>query len=256
MKKIKPSSIYLAVVLIILYLPVLVVIAYSFNASKLTTVWGGFSLTWYKKLFQNRVLLDTLKNSLLLGVLSCGVSAVIGTIGALGMVRSSFKLKGLVENISIVPIMVPEIILGMAFLSVFSFLGLKFGMMTLVLAHCAFCVPYIFLMVKGGLAGIDPALADAARDLGASDLRTFRDITLPLIVPSILSGVFLAFAMSLDDVIISFFVTGPETNTLPVKIYSQLKMGVTPEINALCTIMLFVTLAVVVLSNVFAKKRR
>ena len=256
MKKWKPSSIYLAIVLVIMYLPVITVVVYSFNASKLTTVWGGFSLAWYEKLFQNRTLLETLKNSLILGVSSCGISAVIGTVGALGMARSNFKLKGLVENISIVPIMIPEIILGMAFLSVFSFLGLKFGMMTLIIGHCAFCVPYIFLMVKGALAGIDAALPDAARDLGASDLRSFWDITLPLIVPSILSGAFLAFAMSLDDVIISFFVTGAETNTLPVKIYSQLKMGVTPEVNALCTVMLVVTFTAVILFNLFAKKQR
>ncbi len=254
MKKLRPSHFYLAVVLIIMYLPVLVVIAFSFNASKLSTIWEGFSLTWYQKLLQNTVLLDTLKNSLILGIVSCGVSAVIGTAGAVGMAWSKFPLKNMVENVSIIPVMIPEIILGMAFLSFFSMLGLRFGMMTLVIAHCAFCVPYIFMMVKGALAGIDPSIPDAARDLGASSLRAFWDITLPLIVPAILSGSFLAFAMSLDDVVISFFVTGPETNTLPVKIYSQLKMGVTPEINALCTVMLAVTFIIVILSNMFRKK--
>lgn len=254
MKKCKPSHIYLAIVLLIMYLPVLVVIGFSFNNSKLSTVWSGFSLMWYEKLFQNTVLLDTLKNSLILGIASCGISAVIGTAGAVGMARSKFLLKGAVESVSLIPIMIPEIILGMAFLSFFSMLGMRFGMMTLIIAHCAFCVPYIFMMVKGALAGIDPAIPDAARDLGASDLRAFWDITLPLITPAILSGSFLAFAMSLDDVVISFFVTGPETNTLPVKIYSQLKMGVTPEINALCTVMLAVTFFVVILSGLFRKK--
>ena len=254
MKKLKPSHIYLAIVLIIMYLPVLVVIAFSFNASKLSTIWEGFSFIWYRKLFENAVLLNTLKNSLILGVASCGISAVIGTAGAVGMARSKFPLKSAIENISIIPVMIPEIILGMAFLSFFSLLGMKFGMMTLIAAHCAFCVPYIFMMVRGALAGIDPSIPDAARDLGATDLRAFWDVTLPLILPAILSGSFLAFAMSLDDVIISFFVTGPETNTLPVKIYSQLKMGVTPEINALCTIMLAVTFIIVILSNLFRKK--
>lgn len=254
MKKCKPSHIYLGIVLLIMYLPVLVVIGFSFNNSKLSTVWSGFSLMWYEKLFQNTVLLDTLKNSLILGIASCGISAVIGTAGAVGMARSKFLLKGAVESVSLIPIMIPEIILGMAFLSFFSMLGMRFGMMTLIIAHCAFCVPYIFMMVKGALAGIDPAIPDAARDLGASDLRAFWDITLPLITPAILSGSFLAFAMSLDDVVISFFVTGPETNTLPVKIYSQLKMGVTPEINALCTVMLAVTFFVVILSGLFRKK--
>lgn len=254
MKKIKPSHVYLALILLVMYLPILVVIVFSFNASKMSTVWDGFSLMWYEKLFGNTVLLDTLKNSLILGVTSCGISAVIGTVGAVGMARSKFPMKSTVENIAIIPVMIPEIILGMAFLSFFSMLGLHFGMMTLVIAHCAFCVPYIFMMVKSALSTLDPAIADAARDLGASEMRAFWDITLPLIVPAILSGSFLAFAMSLDDVVISFFVTGPTTNTLPVKIYSQLKMGVTPEINALCTVMLAVTFIVMILSNLFRKK--
>lgn len=255
-KTIKASHIYLAILLLVMYLPVIVVVIYSFNSSKISTVWGGVSLIWYEKLFQNSVLLDTLKNSLILGVVSCGISAVIGTVGAVGMVRSRFRLQRVLENVVLLPIMIPEIILGMAFLAVFSMLGLRFGMMTLVIAHTAFCVPYIFMTVKGSLAGMDPAIADAARDLGASDIRAFWDITLPLITPAILSGSFLAFAMSLDDVVISFFVTGPETNTLPIKIYSQLKMGVTPEINALCTVMLGVTFVVMILYSIFQRKAK
>lgn len=243
------SKIYLIVILIIMYLPVVMVIIYSFNDSKSDAVWGGFTLDWYAKMFQNQSLMESLRNSLILAGISCLMAAVIGTVGAVGIVRIDFKSKGIVENLSMVPIMIPEIIMGMVFLAVFSFLNLPFGMLTLIIAHTSFCVPYIFIIVKGRLVGIDKSIEEAAQDLGASQMRTFIDITLPLILPAVLSGVLLAFAMSLDDVVISFFVTGPETNTLPIKIYSQIKVGVSPEINALCTVMLFVTFLIVSLSN-------
>ncbi len=254
-KKFGPSDLFLIGVLLLYYLPILVVILFSFNDSKLATVWSGFSLRWYEKLFSDRVLLETLKNSLILAGISCGVSAVIGTVGAVGLVRSRGKLSTLLESVSIIPIMIPEIILGMAFLAFFSYLSLKFGMLTLVLAHTAFCVPYILLSVKGALVGMDQSLTDAAQDLGATSARAFWDVTLPEILPSVLSGVFIALAMSLDDVVISFFVAGPTTNTLPVKIYSQLKMGVTPEINALCSLMLAASVVLVLLALLPRRKK-
>ena len=138
--------------------------------------------------------------------------------------------------------MIPEIILGMVFMAFFSLLGLPFGMTTLILAHTAFCIPYVYMLVKARLVGMDKSLVEAALDLGASPLRVFFDITLPLLLPAIVSGMLLAFAMSIDDVIISVFVTGVNTNTLPLKIYTQLKTGVTPKINALCTLMFAATL--------------
>ena len=145
--------------------------------------------------------------------------------------------------------MVPEIILGMAFLAVFTFLDLPMGMFTLVLAHTTFCVPYIFIIVKGRLAGMDPSIVEAARDLGASEARAFFDITLPLIAPGVVSGALLAFAMSMDDFIISFFVTGATTTTLPLKVYSSVKTGVSPQVNALCTLTLFAVAVLVALSK-------
>ncbi len=242
-------KVYLIALLLVMYLPIVIVIVYSFNASKIDAQWTGFTLDWYARLFQNDALMDALKNSLLLATLSCAASAVIGTIGAVGIVRADLKTKGLIENISAIPIMIPEIILGMAFLAFFSFLRLPFGMLTLVIAHTSFSIPYIFILVKSRLVGIDKSIGDAARDLGATQARMFFDITLPLLAPAVVSGMLLAFAMSLDDVVISFFVTGAETNTLPVKIYSQLKVGVTPEINALCTVMLLVTFLVILTSQ-------
>ena len=204
----------------------------------------------------DRDLKEALRNSLILAALSCSASAVIGTLGAVGMSRIQSKSKGIVEYISTIPIMIPEIILGMVFLAFFSLLGLPFGMTTLVLAHTTFCIPYIFMMVKARLIGMDKSLEEAARDLGASPVRAFFDIVLPLIMPAIASGMLLAFAMSFDDVVISIFVTGPKTNTLPIKIYTKMKTGVTPEINALSTVILVVTVFLLFLSSRIKKKQK
>ena len=242
--------------LLILYLPIAVVIFYSFNESRLTVEFTGFSLKWYEMLWRDRDMKEALLNSIVLGFASCGIAAVIGTLGAIGMVRVDYKSKGMMEYLSTVPIMIPEIILGMVFLAFFSLLHLPFGMTTLILAHTTFCVPYIFMMVKARLIGIDRSLEEAARDLGASPVRTFFDITFPLIMPAVLSGSLLAFAMSFDDVVISIFVNGPKVNTLPVKVYTQLKTGVTPEINALCTIILLVIILVFFISDLWNRKKR
>lgn len=255
-KRFSFSLLYSVILLIFMYLPIVVVVVYSFNSSRNSTVWGGVTLDWYKKMAGNRGLLEALKNSLILAVLSSFAAGIIGTLGAVGMARIDWKSKGAVEYISTLPIMIPEIILGMVFMAFFAALGLPFGMVTLVLGHTTFCVPYVFMMVKSSLVGIDKTLVEAAKDLGASERKAFFDITLPLIMPAVLSGMLLAFAMSLDDVVISIFVTGARTNTLPIRIYTQLKSGVTPEINALCSIMLVVTFAAVGLSRKIGKSRR
>ena len=254
-KRFKLSNLYLALVMAITYLPLLIVVVFSFNDSKLTVGWKGFTLRWYQQLFRNAALMEALGNSILLGVLSCLFAAVIGTLGAIGMARVHYKTKGMMEYLSTIPMIVPEIILAMAFMAFFSTMGLPFGMVTLVISHTAFCIPYVFMMVKARLVGIDKSLEEAARDLGASPARTFWDITLPLIMPAVLSGCILAFAMSFDDVVISLFVTGPTLSTLPIKVYTQLKTGVTPEINALCTMILLVVILGLVGYNVLTSKR-
>ncbi len=259
MKKKHPlSALYLAAVLIFMYLPVTVVVIYSFNASEIDSVWGGLTLDWYRKLFGNGSMLQALRTSLRVAIWCCPISALIGTLGAVFIPDSRLPAKNVVVDISMIPMMIPEIILGMSFLMFFSLVGIPSGMFTLVVAHCSFCIPYVYVIVRARLNGIDPSINEAARDLGASPARAFFDIIVPMIAPGIASGILLSFAMSLDDVVISFFVNGPTTNTLPLKIYSQLKTGVTPEVNALCTIMLAVTFAVVALSriNVFGKKEK
>ncbi len=254
MKKKSPwGPVYLALVLLLMYLPIAVVVIFSFNGnpSRNAAVQfsGPLSLQWYEGLFApEKGYSDALLTSLRIALMSVSVSAVIGTLGAVGLVRRQVKrtLAGraanatltLFEQMTMLPIMIPEIILGIAFLALFSALRVPFGELTLVLSHITFCVPYIFITVKSRLTTLDPALNEAARDLGASPARAFLTVTLPLVLPAVLSGSLLAFAMSMDDFVISFFVNGAETTTLPLKVYSSVKVGVTPAVNALCTVML------------------
>ena len=240
------EKIYLGIIFFLMYLPVAVVVIFSFNESKLPVRLTGFSLQWYEKLFADSAMMEALVNSLILGVASCVVSAVIGTLGA----------EGALEYISILPLMIPEIILGMVLMAFFYMLNLPFGMLTLLIGHTVFCVPYILMEVKARLVGMDPSLEEAARDLGATSMRAFLDVTLPLIMPAVASGSLLAFAMSMDDVVISIFINGPRLSTLPIKVYTQIKTGVTPEINALCTIMLAFTVVILLVYSLIKKLKR
>ena len=230
------AGFYMGLIFFLMYLPIAVVIVFSFNESKLPVKFTGFSLKWYQELFYDRAMLEAL--------------------GAVGLSRIHWKSKGALEYISILPLMIPEIILGMVLMAFFYMLNLPFGMLTLLIGHTVFCVPYILMEVKARLAGMDPALEEAARDLGAGPFRAFWDITLPLIMPAVISGSLLAFAMSMDDVVISIFVTGPRLSTLPIKVYTQLKTGVTPEINALCTILLAATLIIFIVYSLITKKKK
>lgn len=263
--KSKAPWIYVAVITVITYIPILLTVIYSFNESKITSVWEGFSLKWYEELFRDEDMAEALLNSIVLAGLSCLSAVVIGTTGAIGMQRYGTqryraqkwagRFNGVVSYISLMPLMIPEIILGMVFLAAFSFMQLPFGMLTLVIAHTTFCVPYVFMTVRARLAGMDKSMEEAARDLGASGAQVFFDITLPAILPAILSGILLSFAMSFDDVVISIFVTGATVNTLPIKIYTRMKTGVTPEINALAAVMLAVTIVILLLSNLLGRQR-
>ena len=248
--------VYVGLVTVLTYVPILLTVVYSFNESKISSVWGGFSLRWYGELLRDRDLREALVNSLILALFSCLAAAVIGTTGAIGMYRKKSRLNEAVAMVSMLPIMIPEIILGMVFLSVFSLMNLPFGMVTLVIAHTAFCIPYVYSMVSTRLVGMDKSLEEAAMDVGAGPFRVFWDVTFPAIAPGILSGVMLSFAMSFDDVVISIFVTGSRVNTLPVKIYTKLKTGVTPEINALATVLLAVTVLLLAGAALVGRQKR
>lgn len=250
------QKVYLSLILLLMYVPMLLVVVYSFNKSNITTVWSGFSLSWYGELFADREMAEALKNSLIIAFITSAVSALLGTLCAVGIYKGRTALDRGVKKLASVPLMLPEIITGILFLLIFSALGLRLGIFTIVVAHSSFCIPYVYMTVTGSLEQLDESTTDAARDLGADKIRTFFEITVPQLMPGIISGALLSFAMSMDDVIISFFVTGPGTNTLPVKIYSQLKKGVTPEVNALCTLMLAVTVLIVVIAAIAGKKKR
>ena len=252
-RRISFSTVYLALGLVIIYLPIALVILYSFNESKLSSVWGGFSLKWYRTLFADKAMFQALGNSLILGLSASLAAGVVGTLGAVGFDRVRPRSRRLIEYLTSLPLMTPEIILGMVFMAFFGMLGIPFGMGTLILSHTTFCIPYVFMLVQARLVGMDRSLAEAARDLGAGERQVFFTITLPLLLPAIVSGMLLSFAMSLDDVIISLFVTGVNVNTLPIKVYTALKTGVTPEINALCTLLLAATLLLVGLSMLWSK---
>ena len=255
-RRISFSTVYLALGLVIIYLPIALVILYSFNESKISSVWGGFSLKWYRTLFADKAMFQALGNSLILGLSASLAAGVVGTLGAVGFDRVRPRSRRLIEYLTSLPLMTPEIILGMVFMAFFGMLGIPFGMGTLILSHTTFCIPYVFMLVQARLVGMDHSLAEAARDLGAGERQVFFTITLPLLLPAIVSGMLLSFAMSLDDVIISLFVTGVNVNTLPIKVYTALKTGVTPEINALCTLLLAATLLLVGLSMLWSKISR
>ena len=250
MKKIlrRLPAVYLGIVTAVMYIPIAVTIVYSFNHSKLSSRWEGFSLEWYEQLFRDTDIFISLRNSLILSLLVCAAAAVIGTLGALGAYKTNLRINKWMAYVSSLPIMIPEIILGMVYLALFSFMNLPFGLLTLVIGHASFCIPYIYIMVSGRLFAMDASVEEAAKDLGASPFEVFRDVTFPAILPGLLSGLLLSFAMSFDDVVISIFVTGPGFNTLPIKIYTRMKFGITPEINALATLMIVATTTLILLS--------
>ena len=250
------EKIYLGLILVLMYIPIVLVILYSFNGSRISTVWDGFSMKWYVALFSNREMGEALKNSLIIAALCSGVSAFVGTCAAGGIHKANTFSDKVARKLSTVPLMMPEIITGLLFLLIFSALGMKLGVFTIVIAHSSFCIPYVFMTVGSSLSQLDFSSIEAARDLGAGKIRTFFEITIPQLLPGIVSGALLSFAMSMDDVVISFFVTGPRTNTLPIKIYSQLRKGVTPEINALCTLMLAFTVVLVLISAMIKRKQK
>jgi spermidine/putrescine transport system permease protein len=258
------SVLFIALVLLVLYLPVITVIIYSFNANATRNAieFTGFTTRWYADLFSGaRGYGEALWVSVRVAVMSALLAIGIGTLGAVGMFQRKLvtgkvsRGDGWLETLVAYPIMIPEIILAMAFMSVFYGLRFPLGELTLVLSHTTFCIPYLYLTVKSRLVGMDPALFDAARDLGATPGRVLWDITLPLARPAIFSGAFLAVAMSMDDFIISFFVGGNRAVTLPVKIYSSVRVGVSPQINALCTVMIAFAFLVVAVSQYLSSVR-
>lgn len=251
-KRIK--SFYLIVFFALLYIPILSVILYSFNKSPSTAQWTGFTFDWYRELFSDGVIKESLMISLQVALITAVLSALLGTITAIVSMYVSKKMGKTIRGMMILPLLVPEVALGISLLIFFSGIKLPFGKLTLVLSHSLFCVPYVYIMVQLRLREIDISIIEAAKDLGASTWQIIKTIIIPLIVPSIITSSLLSLAMSLDDVVISTYMSGPTSTTLPVHIFSMMRVGVTPKINALCTLILVGTFFILGLSQFVEKK--
>lgn len=241
------QNLYMILLLIFLYIPIIMVVIFSFNTSEMNIVFEGFTLKWYGSFYQNRTLMESLTNTLIIAIASTVISVVIGTIGAVGLSKYEYKGKKIVDILLYVPIVIPEIVLGVALLSIFTLCNLEMGLFTMILGHVTFCIPFVVISVRARLAGFDQSLEEASMDLGANHLKTFLNVTLPLIMPGVISGATLSMSLSLDDIVISFFCSGPGSTTLPLKILDMVKHGVSPEVNALSTI---ITLIIIVAISV------
>ena len=238
-----------------LYLPMLILITYSFNESKLVTVWAGFSTKWYGELLQNDAFLDAAWVTLKVAVISSTFATVLGTMAAYVLVRGGrFMGRTLFSGMIYAPLVMPEVITGLSLLLLFIGIGLDRGVMTIVLAHTTFSMCFVSVVVSSRLISFDRSLEEAALDLGCSAFEAFRLVTLPIIAPAVISGWLLAFTLSLDDLVIASFTAGPASTTLPIKIFSAVRLGVSPEINALSTIMIAIVTVGVITASIVSKR--
>ncbi len=253
-----------ALIYLFLYAPIAILVLYSFNASTFGTSWEGFTLHWYRSLLADQRLVEAATNSLYVAGVSTALATIIGTTTALAMERYRFCGRGLYDGLLYLPIVIPEIVMAVSLLVFFAFgfdllndlLGtqLRFGLTTVIISHVAFNISFVAVVVRASLKGFDRRLEEAAQDLGASPWQTFRHITLPLIMPGILGGALLAFTLSLDDFIISFFTTGPGGTLLPIEVYGRVKRAVTPTINAISTVMLLLSMLLVLASQLVQRQ--
>ncbi len=243
-------------VFVYLYLPIAILVINSFNESKYGFEWKGFSLRWYEKLWHNDALMQAFTNSLLIATLAASAATVIGTLMALAVYRYQFHMKKLAAGLLFVVLMSPDIVLAITFLVIFIVLGIHLGFWSLLISHITFCLPFVVITVYAQLKGFDRNLLEAARDLGAGEWRSFRTIVLPLVMPAVIAGWLLSFTLSLDDVIISTFVTGPGFEILPIRVYSMVKVGVSPEVNVLATLLLALSLILVMVAALLGRMRR
>jgi len=255
----KLSKIYMALVLMFLYVPIFVLIVFSFNSTKSRSVFTGFTFDWYIKLFQNELILKSLLNTIIIAVCASLISTVLGTLAAIGIARMGKFSKAAVINVTNIPIINPEIVTGVSLMLLFVFfkarMNLEFGFVTLLIAHITFDVPYVVLNVVPKFRQMQPNLYEAAQDLGCGPVRSFFKVILPEIMPGIISGFLMAFTFSLDDFVISYFTSGPTSQTLPITIYSMTRRKISPEINALSTILFIIVVIVLVIKNIIERKQ-
>ncbi len=229
-----------------LYIPLVIVVVYSFNDSRLNAEWVGFTLGWYDKLFHDDDMLVAAGNSLAIGLVASAVSTVLGTMAGVALYRHRMRL---LSGLVLAPIAIPEILMGVSLLIFFVLLNFTLGLVSVALAHITFCIGFVAIVVRARLAGMDEDLIEAARDCGATPWNAFRYVTLPLIMPGVIAGALMAFTLSIDDFVITFFTAGAGTVTLPLQIYSMIKIAVTPEVNAVSTLLMLLTLALIIIAS-------
>lgn len=239
-----------------LYLPIVILVIFSFNESKLVTVWGGFSTKWYGELFHDQAFLDAAKITLEVAVISSTIATVLGTMAAYVLMRAGrFAGRTLFSGMIYAPLVMPEVIMGLAMLLLFISVGLERGVLTIILAHITFTMCFVSVVVSSRLVTFDKSLEEAALDLGCTPFDAFKSVTLPIIAPAVISGWLLAFTLSMDDLVISQFVAGPSSTTLPMKVFSSVRLGVNPQINALSTILISIVAIAVITASLVSKRQ-
>lgn len=254
MKKL-PSFLYLSMIYLFFYIPIFVLIVYSFNNAQYSLLWHGFTWNWYQELLSDNDLWISVWHSLLLGIAAATIAMMVGGLTAITLYRYRFPGRKLLNSLIFILILSPEIVMGISLLILFSLIKIDLGFFSLLLAHTTFCIPFVVVTVYSRIVSFNERIFEAAKDLGARDATIFTKIILPLLWPALLSGWLLSFTLSLDDVIISYFVAGPGFEILPLKIYSMVRLGVNPEINALCSVTFIFTLLLVMISQILMRKK-
>ncbi|ERF78065.1 spermidine/putrescine ABC transporter permease [Gallibacterium anatis] len=249
-------NIFLFLVYAYLYIPIIILVVNSFNLDRYGLTWKGFSLNWYERLSNNNTLLDAAFHSVTIAFFAATGATLVGLLTAIALYRYQFKGKKFVGGMLFIVMMSPDIVMAVSLLALFMLVGISLGFWSLLFAHITFCLPYVVVAVFSRLKGFDIKMLEAARDLGASEMTILRKIIVPLALPAIVSSWLLSFTISLDDVVVSSFVTGVSYEVLPLRIFSLVKTGVTPEVNALATIMIIVSLTLVVLSQIISRKSK
>lgn len=247
--------VYTFLVYLYIYIPIIILIVFSFNNQKLNITWQGFTWHWYEVLFNDHQVQLATQNTLIVAAVSTFVATIIGTLAALAMQRYRFPGYDASEALMYIPIVIPEVVMGISLLVFFVMINLKLGLLSITLSHIAFNIPFVALVVRARLHGYDNAIDEAAMDLGANEMTTFRRVTLPTIMPGILSGAMLALTLSLDDYVITYFTAGPGSTTLPLRVFSMVRFMVTPEVNALSTLWVLIVFIILLIGQLAQSRR-
>jgi spermidine/putrescine transport system permease protein len=249
-------GLWTALVMAFFYLPIAILIGFSFNTSRLNILWEGFTLEWYANILRDRVLVDTLQNSLIVAVFSTVLAVILGTGGAWLLFRYRFPGVRLWQTLIFIPMIIPEVIMGVSLLILFVVINLELGYATIIISHVTFCFPFVMVAVQARLAGLDPALEEAAMDLGATPVGAFRKVLVPYLMPAIVSGALMSFTLSLDELIVTYFTASAGTRTLPLEIFGRVKKGLDPTLNAISTVFILSTVVLVIATEILKRRSR